>query len=556
MVRCRPASGSGAASLPAHRFAPCREIGPGRPDLRHPRLETFYVSVDTYVPAPPALSFFELGLPDSLVKVLARGSITTPTPVQSAVLPDALAGRDVLGRAMTGSGKTLAFGLPILARLTGARSQAKTPRAVIIVPTRELAAQVRGSLEPLAHAVGLKLATVYGGTPYDRQIKRLRAGADVVVATPGRLGDLIRRGACRLDGVEIMVLDEADHLCDLGFFPEVSELVGMTPSGSQRLLLSATLDGDVDRLVRTHLKNPVTHHCDPEHRMPDIDHHVLVTGPHNKLDTAADLLRANPRSIVFTRTRIGATNLAADLAKLGVATVDLHGALSQNARERNLRKFRTGQADIVVATDVAARGIHVEGVNLVVHYDAPSEHKAYLHRSGRTARAGNSGTVVTMTTARQVSTVVRLQKAAGVVARHHDARTAASPMTVASLATSGLSAADAGVETSGRSSGHTYNGSRHKGGSRSRTSSRSSGGQTSYKPSSSRDDRPRRESRQASSEAPKREVRAHAAAPATQRATDPVKRHTASKPGRKPGAGTGLKKARWTGAEKRAKAKR
>ncbi len=545
--------------------------------------------VDPHVSSLPSMTFSELGLPDSLVKVLARGSITTPTPVQSAVLPDALAGRDVLGRAMTGSGKTLAFGLPILARLTGTRSQAKTPRAVIIVPTRELAAQVRSSLEPLAHAVGLKLATVYGGTPYDRQIKRLRAGADVVVATPGRLGDLIRRGACRMDGVEIMVLDEADHLCDLGFFPEVSELVGMTPSGSQRLLLSATLDGDVDRLVRTHLNNPITHHCDPEHGMPDIDHHVLVTGPHNKLDTAADLLRANPRSIVFTRTRIGATNLAADLLQRGVTTVDLHGSLSQNARERNLRKFRSGQADVVVATDVAARGIHIEGVDLVVHYDAPSEHKAYLHRSGRTARAGNSGTVVTMTTSRQASTVVRLQKAAGVVARHHDARTAVQPMTVESLAKTGLSAADAGVDMSAKSAAHTYNGSRHKGGgSRGRNASRSAGAPSSYKrpaardarPSRndrptykrpaardarpSRDDRPTyqrpapREDRPATAERPQRDARAHVST--SQPATDSGGRHPGSKPrtkpGRKPGAGTGLKKARWTGAEKRAKSKR
>ncbi|MEP6666376.1 MAG: helicase-related protein, partial [Nocardioidaceae bacterium] len=319
--------------------------------------------------------------------------------------------------------------------------------------------------------------------------------------------------------------------------------------------------------VRKHLNNPVTHHCDPEHGMPDIDHHVLVTGPHNKLDTAADLLRANPRSIVFTRTRIGATNLAADLAKLGVASVDLHGALTQNARERNLRKFRTGQADIVVATDVAARGIHVEGVNLVVHYDAPSEHKAYLHRSGRTARAGNSGTVVTMTTSRQVSTVVRLQKAAGVVARHHDARTASQPMTAASLAKSGLSAADAGVDTSAKSGGHTYNGSRHQGESRGRAGSRPSGGETSYKRSSGRDDRPRRDDRSASVERPQRAVErpSRTTAPpqrdarhegAPQRATDSAKRHPSNKPARKPGAGTGLKKARWTGAEKRAKAKR
>ena len=378
-------------------------------------------------------TFVDLGLPASLVRALARSEITQPTPVQSAVLPDALAGRDVLGRAATGSGKTLAFGLPALVGLAGGRSKPKCPRALVIVPTRELATQVRSSLEPMARAVGLRLATVYGGTPYDRQIKRLRAGADVVVATPGRLRDLVDRGACRLDRVEITVLDEADHLCDLGFYPEVTALVAMTPGGGQRLLLSATLDGDVDRLVKEHLTDPVLHDCDAEQGMPDIEHHVLVTGARDKVETMAELLRANPRSIVFTRTRHGATNLAARLAELGVPTVDLHGALSQNARERNLRKFRTGQVDAVVATDVAARGIHVDGVGLVVHFDAPTEHKAYLHRSGRTARAGSSGTVVTMTTARQAATVTRLQRAAGVTARHHDSRTAPRPLTARAL---------------------------------------------------------------------------------------------------------------------------
>ncbi len=425
------------------------------------------MSGDPTNPAQP--TFGKLGLPDSIVRVLARSDITVPTPVQLAVLPDAMAGRDVLGRAATGSGKTLAFGLPILARLSGRKSKPKSPRALIIVPTRELAAQVRSSLEPVAHAVGIKLATVYGGTPYDRQIKRLRAGADVVVATPGRLRDLLNRGACSLDQVEVTVLDEADHLCDLGFYPEVTALVAMTPDRGQRMLLSATLDGDVDRLVREHLTDAVTHDCDADADKPDIEHHVLVTGPHNKLDTAADLLRANPRSIVFTRTRNGATDLAAKLADLGVPTVDLHGALSQNARERNLRKFRTGQADVVVATDVAARGIHVDGVNLVVHFDAPTEHKAYLHRSGRTARAGNSGTVVTMTTERQVATVVRLQKAAGVVASHHDARTAPQPMTAEALALTGIPGHEVRLapapRTSSRSGAPRKHGARRTGGS-------------------------------------------------------------------------------------------
>ncbi len=401
--------------------------------------EDFDVSVD------PVPTFAELGIASTLVRVLQRAKITTPTPVQAGVIPDAAAGRDVLGRAVTGSGKTLAFGLPLLGRLAGGRSKSKSPRGLIVVPTRELAAQVRASLDPLADAIGLRLVTVYGGSPYDRQIKRLRNGADVVVATPGRLQDLVERGACRLDQVEVVVLDEADHLCDLGFFPAVSEIVSMTKPGGQRMLLSATLDGDVDRLVKMHLHHPVTHICNDDADQPDVDHHVLVTEAHNKVDAAASLLRANPRSIVFTRTRLGATRLAGDLAARGVTTVDLHGNLSQGARERNLRKFRSGQADVVVATDVAARGIHVDGVSVVVHYDVPTEHKSYLHRSGRTARAGSSGAVVIMTTKRQLSAVTGLHKAAGVAARHHDARTAPDPMTAAALALSGESPGSRGA---------------------------------------------------------------------------------------------------------------
>ncbi|MEJ7741868.1 MAG: DEAD/DEAH box helicase [Nocardioidaceae bacterium] len=379
-------------------------------------------------------TFRELGIDLALVRVLDRAKITVPTPVQAVVLPDALSGQDVLGRAATGSGKTLAFGLAVLSRLAGRRSRSKSPRGLVVVPTRELAAQVRQALDPLADALGLRLVTVYGGTPYDRQIKRLRGGADVVVATPGRLQDLVSRGCCRLDDVEVTVLDEADHLCDLGFFPAVSEIVSMARPGGQRMLMSATLDGDVDRLVRLHLKDPVTHICNDDADQPDIDHHVLVTAQNDKIDTTAALLRANPRSIVFTRTRIGATRLAHDLAERGVTTVDLHGNLSQGARERNLRKFRTGQADVVVATDVAARGIHVDNVNAVVHYDLPTEQKSYLHRSGRTARAGSSGAVVIVTTTRQVAAVTGLHRALGVVARHHDRRTAPDPMTVAALA--------------------------------------------------------------------------------------------------------------------------
>ena len=404
--------------------------------------------------AGSAPTFADLGVPAPLVSVLARQDITEPTPVQALVIPDALAGRDVLGRARTGTGKTLAFGLPLLARLVGGKHRPHAPRGLIVLPTRELANQVRAALEPLAHSLGLKVVTVYGGTPYDRQVKRLRQGIDLVVATPGRLDDLIRRGACRLDAVEMVVLDEADHLCDLGFYPAVDALLAQTPSGGQRMLLSATLDGDVDRLVRKHLSNAVRHDLHPGADAPvHVDHHVLVTSHTTRPQTAAALLKANPRSMVFTRTRDGATELARSLTEAGVPAVDLHGNLSQRLRERNLRQFSSGRADVVVATDVAARGIHVDGVDLVVHYDVPDEAKSFLHRSGRTARAGRIGAVVTMTTPRMVDRVVSMQKTAGVQARHHDERTAPRPMTVEALSESGTKAPAASGRRSPSGSG-------------------------------------------------------------------------------------------------------
>ncbi|WP_158542924.1 DEAD/DEAH box helicase [Phytoactinopolyspora halophila] len=381
-------------------------------------------------------AFTTLGAPERIVKILGVDGVVEPTAVQAAVIPDALQGRDVLGRARTGSGKTLAFGLPILMRLAGNKSRPNHPRAFVIVPTRELAKQVTGALEPLAEALRLRMATIYGGAPYDRQIRRLDRAADIVVATPGRLNDLVERGACHLDEAEIVTLDEADHLCDLGFFPVVDELLGQTPAGGQRMLLSATLDGDVDRLVKRHLSDPARHEIDPDAgSIETMDHHVLVVGSHNKLRTTAALLHANPRSIVFTRTKSGATQLAEELEGAGVTAVDLHGDLSQRVRERNLDRFRRRQVTTVVATDVAARGIHVDGIDLVVHFDPAGEAKSYLHRSGRTARAGASGAVVTMATAGQARGLGDLFRRAGVEARHVDARSVTGgPMTVESLA--------------------------------------------------------------------------------------------------------------------------
>ena len=379
------------------------------------------------------------GLPDELVAALAAQGITVPTPVQAAVIPDGLAGSDVLGRAQTGSGKTLAFGIPLLARLAGERSRPGHPRALVVVPTRELAQQLNRALLPLANALKLRLTTVYGGTPYDRQVRALKNRADIVVATPGRLEDLIKQGHCSVEDIVVTVLDEADHLCDLGFFPAIDRLVGMTPAGSQRMLLSATLDGDVDRLVRKHLRNPKLHQLDPNAgAVTTMTHHTLVVGGfRDKVDAAVRLVEANGSTILFTRTRDGAVELAEALTAAGVEAVDLHGNLSQRVRERNLHKFSSGKVRAVVATDVAARGIHVDNVDLVIHFDAANDPKAYLHRSGRTARAGKEGCVVTIATPKFVDQIVRLQRGAGVEVLHHDLRTAPRVLTAEALAETG-----------------------------------------------------------------------------------------------------------------------
>jgi superfamily II DNA/RNA helicase len=404
------------------------------------------------VSVAPSFSFAEL--PAELTAALARVGITDPTPVQAAVIPDALRGADVLGRARTGSGKTLAFGIPLLARLAGGRSRANSPRALVVVPTRELAHQVSRALQPLAQALGLKLVTVYGGTPYERQQRQLRQRADIVVATPGRLEDLVDRGWVSFADIEVTVLDEADHLCDLGFFPAVHKLVGLTPAGSQRMLLSATLDGDVDRLVRTHLRDPQVHELDPNAgAVTTMTHHTMVVGGfRDKIEATQRLIAANGRSIVFTRTRDGAVELAETLTAAGVSAVDLHGNLSQRVRERNLQRFTRGQAEVVVATDVAARGIHVDDVSLVVHFDAAADAKAYLHRSGRTARAGRDGCVVTLTTPKTAGAVVRQQREAKVEVLHHDLRSAPQPMTAEALAESGSTTPSARASSGSSSS--------------------------------------------------------------------------------------------------------
>ena len=361
-------------------------------------------------------SFTTLGVPARLSTVLGDLGITEPTPIQAATLPDSLAGRDVLGRGRTGSGKTYAFLLPLVARLAGGRpARSKAPRALILAPTRELVGQIEASLAPLAGAAGLTTRTVFGGVGQNPQVTALRKGVDIVIACPGRLEDLIGQGHCTLADIEITVLDEADHMADLGFLPSVRRLLDQTPATGQRLLFSATLDKAIDVLVKRFLTNPVTHQADSaQSPVATMSHHVLHVQREHRLPILLDLTSAPGRTVVFTRTKHGAKALARQLNKNGIPAVDLHGNLSQNARTRNMDAFHSGRATALIATDIAARGIHVDDVSLVVHADPPVEHKAYLHRSGRTARAGNDGTVVTLMTDEQVRDVRQLTKAAGI----------------------------------------------------------------------------------------------------------------------------------------------
>jgi superfamily II DNA/RNA helicase len=360
--------------------------------------------------------FAELGLPEELVRVLTREGLTTPFEIQAATIPDALAGKDVLGRGQTGSGKTLAFGLPVLARVAkGGRALPHHPKALILVPTRELAMQVADALMPLGRSVGVFLKTAVGGVPYDRQMDALRRGVEVVVATPGRLGDLIERGACNLDSVEVTVLDEADQMADMGFLPEVTELLAKTPASAQRLLFSATLDGDVDTLVKRFMNDPVTHSTAPaEASVSTMDHHLLLIPPHDKFPITASIANRVGKTIVFARTQMGVDRLVEQLASVGVRAGALHGGKTQRVRTRTLAEFKEGRTNVLVATDVAARGIHVDGISLVVHVDPPKDPKDYLHRAGRTARAGESGGVVTLVLPKQRRTTQAMMAKAGV----------------------------------------------------------------------------------------------------------------------------------------------
>ncbi|KUI16834.1 RNA helicase [Mycobacterium sp. GA-1285] len=362
-------------------------------------------------------TFADLGLPKAVVATLAADGVESPFPIQAATLPDSLAGRDVLGRGRTGSGKTYAFLLPVVTRLTASPTKRTPgrPRALILAPTRELAAQISASLAPLVAATDLRSVTIIGGVGPNPQIQALRRGVDIVIACPGRLEDHVKSRHADLSGVEITVLDEADHMADLGFLPPVKRLLDKTPRNGQRMLFSATLDGGVDVLVKRYLTDPVVHSVDSEQSpVTAMEHHVLHVDKASRLGVLTDLAASPGRTIVFARTKHGAKNLARQLNSRGVSAVELHGNLSQNARTRNLAAFSDGSATVLVATDIAARGIHVDDVNLVVHADPPVEHKAYLHRSGRTARAGADGTVVTLMLDEQVSDVRHLARKAGV----------------------------------------------------------------------------------------------------------------------------------------------
>ncbi len=411
-IDTRTSRGDGARRRPRNR-RPAAVTTTSHPQVA---AETAYASAPSATVADDR-SFAELGVPAAIVAALAAEGVTAPFPIQAATLPDTLAGRDVLGRGQTGSGKTIAFAVPTIARLVDSRvaRQARRPRSLVLVPTRELANQVAATIAPLAAATGLRITTVFGGVGQGPQVKALKNGVDVLIACPGRLEDLIAQGHCDLGAVEITVLDEADHMADLGFLPAVRRLLDTTPRRGQRLLFSATLDNGVDTLVRRYLTDPVMHSTAPAvAHVSAMAHHVMAVETTEKALVVRELAAGLGRTLLFARTKHGAKKLAKALTAAGIPAVDLHGNLSQGARQRNLAAFSAGTSRVLVATDIAARGIHVDDINLVVHVDPPAEHKAYLHRSGRTARAGAEGVVVTVMTPDQTADVRTLTRQAGI----------------------------------------------------------------------------------------------------------------------------------------------
>ena len=362
---------------------------------------------------PLAVTFAELGVPSTVTRVLSRQGINEPFEVQRVAIPDALAGRDICGRAPTGSGKTIAFGIPVIIRTAG--SVPKAPSALVLAPTRELAEQIADELRPLARAHDLWVLSAYGGTNINRQIERLKKGVDILVACPGRLQDLLDRKALTLESARTVVIDEADRMADMGFLPDVRRILDLTPSDRQTLLFSATLDKDVAALTRDYQSNPVRHEVGPE--TPNIQllqHHFWAVDRTERVNLAVNLIRRAGKTVVFTRTRHGADRAAKQLGREGLEAAVIHGARTQSQRDRALAHFTDGEALVLVATDVAARGIHVDGVECVLHFDPPEDGKAYVHRSGRTARAGASGTVVCFVDKSQRKAVKHIQREAGI----------------------------------------------------------------------------------------------------------------------------------------------
>jgi superfamily II DNA/RNA helicase len=409
-ARTRSAAGTGGSWRGGGRPAAARSRRPAA-------VQGEFALPTTVTPALPAVAAFaDLGMPGELLAALGTEGVTVPFPIQAATLPNSLAGRDVLGRGRTGSGKTLAFGLALLARTAGQRAEARQPLGLILVPTRELAQQVTDALTPYARAVRLRLVTVVGGMSIGRQASALRGGAEIVVATPGRLKDLIDRGDCRLDQVAVTVLDEADQMADMGFMPQVTALLDQVRPEGQRMLFSATLDRNVDLLVRRYLSDPVVHSVDPSAgAVTTMEHHVLHVHGADKHSATTEIAARDGRVIMFLDTKHAVDRLTDHLLNSGVRAAALHGGKSQPQRTRTLTQFKSGHVNVLVATNVAARGIHVDHLDLVVNVDPPTDHKDYLHRGGRTARAGESGSVVTLVTPNQRRDMTRLMAAAGIV---------------------------------------------------------------------------------------------------------------------------------------------
>lgn len=405
----RGASATAATVTAAKSYVAPTEFAPSTP-----------VEAATGINAPASTSFVELGVDGNAINALATMGITSPMPIQSAVIPDALGGRDILGRGRTGSGKTVAFAAPIVTRLTTldpSRARGRAPRALVLAPTRELVAQINKTLEPLAKAAGMFTLALVGGVPQRRQVLALQKGVDILVATPGRLEDLANQGRLSLDNIRIITVDEADEMCDMGFIEPLDRIFGSLRANAQHMLFSATLDHDVQRLVDKYFTDPVLHDTGDEAQAEsDITHLVFVTDRNDKVDVVAALAEEAGRSIIFTRTRAYSQMLADDLDDYGVSAVAMHGDLKQHQRQRNLKRLESGDATTLVATDVAARGIHIDALPLVIQADMAEDPKAYIHRSGRTGRAGATGVVVSIVPPRGQRKAERILDAAEITA--------------------------------------------------------------------------------------------------------------------------------------------